>query len=497
MSAQELPIVAIVGRPNVGKSRLFNRYAGERRALVEDQPGITRDRITAEIEVAGRRILIVDTAGLEAEPGSPLEMAVQAQAEAAVAQADAILLVVDGRSGLLPEDEEIARTLRRSDKPLALAVNKVDRADYTGRTAEFHRLGLVPMDAISAEHGMGCFDVLEELVAAIPPPPEDASDDDDSRAVRLALVGRPNVGKSSLANRLAGEERVVVSDEPGTTRDRIEMAIERDGVAYLLMDTAGLRRPGRRDRPAERGSALMSVRSLERADVALLVVDASEGLTDQDAHVAAEVCERGCATVVLANKWDLVSKGESASDAKTLLADIAHGLRFLPDVQIVPMSAKTGARVGRVFPAIEAAANAAGRRVSTTDLNRWLQHVVQLHTPAATRGSGGNSRPVRFLYATQTGVKPPTFLFFCSNPTAVQDSYRRYLENKLREAFDFAGTPIRIRLRARREERDPGGKPPRAAKGVPAAKGAKGAKGARGGKSGGRRGGAKKRSPSR
>jgi len=454
MPQPHLPIVAIVGRPNVGKSRLFNRYAGERRALVEDRPGITRDRITAEVVVGGRRILLVDTAGLAPDPESPLETAVQAQAEMAVAQADAILFVVDARAGLLPEDEQIARTLRRSDKPLALAVNKVDRVDYAGRTSEFHRLGLSPMDEISAEHGMGCFDVLEALVAAIPPTLDAEPVRDDPRVVRIALVGRPNVGKSSLTNRLLGEERVVVSDEPGTTRDRIEVALEKGGAAYVLMDTAGIRRPGRRDRPAERGSALMSVLSLERADVALLVVDASEGLTDQDAHVAAEIRERGCAVVVIANKWDLVSAGEQGSDAKAVLDQITHGLRFLPDVQIVPLSAKTGARVARVFPAVEAAARAGQRRISTADLNRWLQHVVASNAPAASRGSGGSSRPVRFLYMTQTDVRPPTFLFFCSNPGAVQDAYRRYLENKLREAFDFSGTPIRIRLRARGDRDD-------------------------------------------
>lgn len=478
--SSKLPIVAIVGRPNVGKSRLFNRYAGERRALVDDQPGITRDRISAEIDVMGRRILLVDTAGLEPDTESGLEAAVQAQAEVAVDQADAILFVVDGRAGLLPEDEEIARTLRQSDKPLALAVNKVDRVDYTGRTSEFHRLGLSPMDHISAEHGMGCFDVLEALVAGIPEE-QGALAEVDPRGIRLALVGRPNVGKSSLANRFVGEERVVVSDEPGTTRDRIEIAIEKNGIAYLLMDTAGLRRPGRRNRTAERGSALMSVRSLEQADVALLVVDATEGLTDQDAHVAAMVLERGCAAVVLANKWDLVADSTTPSERKALLEQIGHGLRFLPDVEVLPISAKTGSRVKRVFPAIQAAAAAGRRRISTADLNRWLQQVVRSHEPPVSRRSGGNSRPVRFQYATQTDVCPPTFLLFCSDPAAIKPAYRRYLDNKLREAFDFAGTPVRLRLRARdrKAERagpvglpaEPGSGPPRQPSGQSAGSG--------------------------
>jgi GTP-binding protein len=450
-SPRSLPIVAIVGRPNVGKSRLFNRYAGQRRALVDDQPGITRDRISEEINLDGRRILLVDTAGLEPETGDDLEAAVQAQAQAAVEQADAILFVVDGKVGLLPEDEAIARTLRRSDKPLALAVNKVDQPGHASRIAEFHRLGFDRTASISAEHGHGCFDLLEALVAQLPeegePVPETAAGE-----LRVALVGRPNVGKSSLTNRLLGAERVVVSDEPGTTRDRIDVRLERGGTTYWLMDTAGLRRPGRRHRTAERGSALMTVRSLELADVAVLVVDASEGLTDQDAHVAAEICERGCGVVVLANKWDRIARGEQES--RRVLEQIEHGLRFLPEPAILSVSALTGARIGNVLPAVRAAAEATQRRVPTSQLNRWLQQVVRLHEPAADRRQG-KPRPIHFLYATQTATRPPTFVLFCNEPRAVQPSYRRFLENKLREAFDFRGTPVRIRLRAReRSERD-------------------------------------------
>ncbi|MEE2674261.1 MAG: ribosome biogenesis GTPase Der [Myxococcota bacterium] len=447
--------MAIVGRPNVGKSRLFNRYAGQRRALVDDRPGITRDRIAEEIELLGRRFLLVDTAGLEpsSEGDEGLEAAVQAQAEVAVGEADAILFVVDGKAGLLPQDEALARTLRRSDKPLALAVNKIDQPGHRDRTNDFHALGFERLAAISAEHGGGCFEILEELVGALPQEATPASDI-ASDEVRIALVGRPNVGKSSLTNRIAGNERVVVSDRPGTTRDRIDIPLEQDGSRLLLMDTAGLRRPGRRDRTAERGSALMTVRSLERAHVGVLVIDASEGLTDQDAHVAAEICERGCAAVVLANKWDLVGREEP--EAKAILEQIEHGLRFMPEVSIVPVSAKTGARLKRFLPAVLAAASAAERRISTPDLNRWLQQVVRMHEPAADR-RGGRGRAIRFLYATQTAVRPPTFVLFCNEPRRVQVSYRRFLENKLREAFDFRGTPVRIRLRARsRSDRSQG-----------------------------------------
>jgi GTP-binding protein len=455
-SREPLPIVAIVGRPNVGKSRLFNRYAGHRRALVDDRPGITRDRIAEEIEVLGRTILLVDTAGLEPDPEDGLEQAVQQQAEAAVQQADAILFVVDGKAGLLPEDEAIARTLRQSDKPLAVAVNKIDRPDHSERIGEFHRMGFEPLAAISAEHGGGCFDVLEHLVGALPEPAGPV-EEGGSDEIRIALVGRPNVGKSSLTNRLIGEERVVVSDQPGTTRDRIDIRLERDGRTYVLMDTAGLRRPGRRHRTVERVSALMTVRSLEVADVALLLVDASEGATDQDAHVAAEVLERGCGVVVLANKWDRVGQGDR--DAKRVLEQIEHGLRFLPQVTPIPVSALTGARIRRVLPAVREAAQAGQRRIATSDLNRWLQQVVKMQEPPVDRKGGGRARAIRFYYATQTSVRPPTFILFCNEPRAVRDPYRRYLENKLREAFDFRGTPVRLRLRPReRRTQEPDGR---------------------------------------
>lgn len=439
-----LPIVAIVGRPNVGKSRLFNRFAGRSRALVDDQPGITRDRIAEEMELGGRHFLIVDTAGLEPDPEAGLESAVQAQARTAVEQADAILFVVDGRAGLLPEDEAIARTLRQSDKPIAVAVNKIDRPEHAVRVNEFHRLGFTSLAAVSAEHGGGCFDVLEHLVDQLPEPEAPPERDEDE--VRIALVGRPNVGKSSLTNRLAGDERVVVSDTPGTTRDRVDIRLDHEGRSYVLMDTAGLRRPGRRDRTAERGSALMTVRSLEMADVAILVVDACEGLTDQDAHVAAEAIGQGCAIVVAANKWDRVGEGER--EARGVIADVEHGLRFLPQAAIVPVSARTGARVKKLLPAVQAAAAAGRRRIGTSELNRWLQQVVQMQEPPADRHAG-RPRAIRFYYATQTGVRPPTFVLFCNEPRAVRSPYRRYLENKLREAFDFRGTPVRIRLRER------------------------------------------------
>ena len=447
----EVPLVAIVGRPNVGKSRLFNRYAGHSRALVDNVPGVTRDRIVEEIEVEGRRILLVDTAGLdpEAEAGVPEELAqaVQEQAQSAVSDADAILFVVDGRAGLLPEDQAIAQTLRRSKRPLAVAVNKLDSPGMEDQLADFYRLGLEPIAAVSAEHGLGAFDVLEELVARIPTSPEEVaveSEAGEDAPIRIAVVGRPNVGKSSLTNRLIGEQRVVVSSTPGTTRDAIDVSFSHDGQEYILVDTAGLRRPGRRTRMAERGSALMTVRALERAQVALLLVDASEGLTDQDARVAKLVRERGCATVIVANKWDLIS-GEQGDE---VLEDIAHGLRFVSDCPTVGLSAKTGARVARLFRAIGQVVADAERRIPTAELNEWLQEAVRLHEPSMAR-RGSSRRPIKFFYATQTGIRPPTFVLFCTQPDSIQESYRRFLENRLRERFGFEGSPIRLRLRAR------------------------------------------------
>jgi len=445
-SSPQLPIVAIVGRPNVGKSTLFNRYAGHRRALVQDEPGITRDRIAEEITVEDRRILLVDTAGLEPGPAAGLPSTVQALAREAIADADAILFLVDGKSGLLPEDEALARVLHRTDKPVLLGVNKVDHVSHADRLAEFHTLGFERIAAMSAEHGTGAWDALDELVASLPPGPPDTGETAEE-GVRIALIGRPNVGKSSLLNRLVGAERVAVSDVPGTTRDAIDTRIEVDGEIFTLVDTAGLRRPGRRDRTAERPSALMTVRSVERADVALIVIDASEGFTDQDAHIARLARDRGCATLVLANKWDLLADG--GPEAGEALRDaVAHGLRFTSDTKVLAVSAKTGAGVAKILPQVRRLAEVAGTEISTAALNRWLKDVVQRHEPAMAQ-RGMRRRRLKFFYATQTGTHPPTFLLFCTDPAAVQPSYRRFLENRLRESFDLEGTPVRMHLRAR------------------------------------------------
>ena len=446
----KLPIVAIVGRPNVGKSTLFNRYAGRRRALVADRPGITRDRIAEEIEAADRRVLIVDTAGLDPDAEAGLPMAIQAQARAALADADAILFLVDGKAGVVPDDEILARALHRTAKPLVLAVNKIDVPSHESRVAEFHRLGFERVWGISAEHGRSTWEALEDLVGELPEAPNPEVGEE---GIRIAIVGRPNVGKSSLVNRLVGEDRVVVSEVPGTTRDAIDTQIERDGDLFTLIDTAGLRRPGRRTRTAERGSALMTVRSLARADIALVLIDALEGFTDQDANIASLARERGCAAALLANKWDRIeSDGEGRGTA--LREAVRHGLRFMPDAPMLAISAKTGAACQRIFPLVRKLVAASDLRIGTAELNRWLRDAVGRHEPAMAQ-RGTRRRPLKFFYATQTGVRPPTFVLFCTEPDAVQESYRRFLENQLRSRFGLEGAPVRLRLRARDEPARP------------------------------------------
>jgi GTP-binding protein len=450
MSGSELAIIAIVGRPNVGKSTLFNRYAGKRRVLVEDTPGVTRDRIVEEVQVADRRVLLVDTAGLDPAAESELASAVQAQAQAALAEADAILFVVDGRDGLLPEDEALARTLRRTARPLVVAVNKLDIPAHDVRLAEFHRLGLPRILPVSAQHGRGAWDLLEELVSELPesePAPESGPGAD--AGIRIAIVGRPNVGKSSLANRLLGAERVVVSDQPGTTRDAIDTRLDTEHGAFVIIDTAGLRRPGRRRLVAEHGSALMALRAVERADVALIVIDGSEGFTDQDARVAGLVRRRGRAAAVLVNKWDRVESGDSGR----VRAEIERRLRFMADAPILSVSAKTGLRLDRILPLVQQLDAAARREIPTAELNRWLGEAVERHEPSMGQ-RGTRKRPIRFFYATQTRVQPPTFVLFCTDPASIRPAYRRFLENQLRERFALAGTPIRLRLRKRGEPAD-------------------------------------------
>ena len=444
------PIVAIIGRPNVGKSTLFNRYAGFRRALVHHAPGATRDRIAEEIEVGARRVLLVDTAGLDPAADSPFAAAVQQQAQEAMEAADAILFVVDGAAGLLPQDREIAGTLRRSRKPLLLAVNKTDTPAHAARALEFHALGIQPVHAISAEHGGGAWDAIEALAAALPEGLEApvGQGEAESAALRVALVGRPNVGKSSLLNRLAGGARVLVSDLPGTTRDSIDMEIVRGGARFVFVDTAGLRRAGRRQ-GAERGSALLTLRAIERANVALVLMDAAEGMTEQDSRVLSLARERGCACALIANKWDCIERDDDPARARRVAREIERRMAGLADVPLLRISARTGKGVPRLLPLARRLHRAASLRIPTAALNRWLREALRRHEPAmAVRGA--QRRPVRIFYAAQVAERPPTIVLFCSEPRAIRDSYRRFLVNQLRERFGLAGVPVRLRLRERR-----------------------------------------------
>lgn len=446
MSSRALPIVAIVGRPNVGKSTLFNRYTGANRALVEDTPGVTRDTIAEEVELGSRRVLLVDTAGLDPDPDSALATAVQAQAQTAIEQADAILFIVDGKAGLLPDDEMIANTLRRSSKPIALAVNKIDLPKHQERVHEFYRLGFKKIFAVSGTHGTGAFEALETLVDELPAH-ESETESGEAGTLRVAIVGRPNVGKSSLVNRLVGAERVVVADEPGTTRDSVDIRIERDGESFVLVDTAGIRRSAKRTALVEHGSALMTLRAIERANVVLIVIDGAEGLSEQDARVAGLVRDRGRAAAILVNKNDLLTK-KDAGEADYLRDGIERGLRFMADTPLLFISAKTGARVEKIFALVKKLHQSTTVEISTAKLNRWLEAATHKHEPAMGQ-SGVRKRPIKFFYATQATTNPPTFILFCTDPEAVKENYRRYLENSLREAFDLHGTPIRLRLRAR------------------------------------------------
>lgn len=440
------PIVALVGRPNVGKSTLFNRLIGERRAIVEDVPGTTRDRIYGDSEWNGVPFTVVDTGGLLLAAEEPLIQQVRAQVEAAIQEADVIVFLTDVKEGITAADEEIASLLRRTQKPVILAVNKADNPKRRMEALEFWNLGLGEPIPISALHGTGTGDLLDEIVAAFPAA---AEEEEREPGVRIAILGRQNVGKSSLLNRLLRQERAIVSDIPGTTRDAIDTLLEYDGQPIVLIDTAGIRRRGRIERGIEKYSVLRALRALQRADVALLLIDATEGVTAQDQHIAGYILDEYKSVVVLVNKWDLIPK-----DAHTMPAYAAHvrqALRFMDYVPVLFISAKTGQRVHRVLPTALDVYQARHQRIPTGELNRILQDTVARHAPPSKAG-----KRLKFYYATQAGVDPPTFIFFVNDPDLVHFSYERYLENQIRERYPFPGTPLRFAFRAR--ERKEGSK---------------------------------------
>jgi GTP-binding protein len=434
-----VPVIAIVGRPNVGKSTLFNRLLGGRRAIVDDMPGVTRDRLYGEGEWQGRRFTLVDTGGFEPE-AEGLVADVRAQAEHAVAEADAIVFLVDGQAGLTPVDEEIARFLRgAAPRPVFLVVNKLDAARHEALAADFHRLGFDRVLPLSAEQGRGTGELLDALTA---PFPEAAVEPPGARPVTVAIVGRPNVGKSSLVNRILGTERVLVSPEPGTTRDAVDTRFTYDGQDYVLVDTAGIRAKGRLGRSVERYSVSRALAAVRRADVALLLLDGAEGVTTQDTKVGGEAHEAGCGVVLAVNKWDL-RRGD-ADAAEEFRRAVRDKFKYLDYAPVAFVSALTGARVLSLLGLVRAAAAERERRIPTAELNAVMSAAVTQRPPPAEHG-----RAVRIRYVTQTGVRPPTFVCFTTSRRGLHFSYMRYLENAIRHAYGFPGTPIRLAVRGR------------------------------------------------
>lgn len=450
-----LPIVAIVGRPNVGKSTLFNRLIGERLAIVEDVPGTTRDRVYGTADWNGREFTVVDTGGLELEPGSAIEARVQEQARVAMEEADVILFLVDAAAGLAPLDHELADRLRRTAKPTILVVNKADNPRREQEAAEFYALGLDPVITISAQHGRNTGDLADEIVERLPAAPPSVQTDGDLSEEeaaelaeaeigppRVAIVGRPNTGKSTFINRVLGSERMIVSSVPGTTRDPVDTLIELDAEPMVLVDTAGIRRRGSIEKGIERYSVLRSLRAIDRADVAVVMTDATEGYTAQDAHVVGYVLDAGKGIVLVINKWDAVEKDDRTADE--WLHELRRDAPYLAWADIVFASALTGQRVERILREARRVAEERYRRVPTGELNRVVTDAVREHPPSAVR-----NRMPKVFYATQAAVAPPTFVIFVNDPELIHFSYRRYLENRIRAAYGFLGTPIRLIFRAR------------------------------------------------
>jgi GTP-binding protein len=433
-----LPKIALVGRPNVGKSTLFNRICGRRKAITDGRPGSTRDRNYAQVTWQGAAFELIDTGGLLLDTDDPLLGPAAEQAKRAIEESDVVLLVVDARAGLLPDDSAIARSLRHDGKRVLVAVNKVEGA--SDGTAEFASLGFDRMLAVSAEHGQGVGDLLDAALEGVPR----VVAEEREEPLKLALVGRPNVGKSSLLNRLLGRERAVVSPIPGTTRDTVDSPFERDGRRFLLVDTAGLRRVRLLKENVDHVSVVQARHAIERCDVAVLVVDAGEGLREMDAAIGGYVVEAGRGVVLAVNKWDLAD--ERSLKPKSFEQDVRDHLKFLPWAPVVLVSARSGKGIGGLLRAVERVQAARLQRVTTGELNRMLARAAERHVPRPAKGA----KPVRILFASQIGVAPPTFVLSINQPGDLHFSYKRYLENEIRKAFGFAGTPLVLKVRTRR-----------------------------------------------
>ncbi|MCI6908243.1 MAG: ribosome biogenesis GTPase Der [Eubacteriales bacterium] len=438
------PIVSIVGRPNVGKSLLFNRLAGKRLSIVEDTPGVTRDRLYAPVQWRGREFLIADTGGIEPHTDDEMLRFMRRQALAAIDEADVIVLMTDLHTGVTAADEDIAAMLRRAKKPVILAVNKADKiGEPAPEFYEFYKLALGEPLAISALHGNGTGELLDECVAHFPP--EEPEETVEDGVIRVAVIGKPNAGKSSLVNRILGTERVIVSNVAGTTRDAVDTPFENETGRYVFIDTAGMRRQARVDEAIEKYSVMRAMQAVERSDVCLILIDAQDGVTEQDTKVAGYAHEHGKASIIVVNKWDLVAKTD-----KTMAeyeAKVRTGLSYMSYAPVVFISALTGQRVGQLFPLIRAAYEQSSLRISTGQLNDVLRDAVTRVQPPTDKG-----RRLKVYYMTQTGIRPPNFVLFCNDIELFHYSYRRYIENRLREVFGFRGTPVRMTIRQKGDE---------------------------------------------
>ncbi|GLX68998.1 ribosome biogenesis GTPase Der [Paenibacillus glycanilyticus] len=436
------PVIAIVGRPNVGKSTIFNRVVGDRLAIVEDKPGVTRDRLYSPGEWNGRAFSIVDTGGIEIDGEDEIMKSVRMQAELAIEEADVIIFMCDAKSGVTHADDEVAQMLFRSHKPVVLAVNKVDNQGRMDEIYEFYGLGFGTPIAVSGSHGLGIGDMLDAAIEKLPEIEDDGYDDD---VIRVALIGRPNVGKSSLVNALLGEERVIVSNVAGTTRDAIDTPFERDGQKYVLIDTAGMRKRGKVYESTEKYSVMRALKAIERADVVLVLINGEEGIIEQDKHIAGYAHEAGKASIFVVNKWDVVDKDDKTMQEFT--QTIRDHFLFMTYAPIVYLSAKTKQRLHKLLPVVNHVSEQHAMRIQTHLLNDVVSDAVAYNPPPTDKG-----KRLKINYVTQVATKPPTIVIFVNNPEMMHFSYERYLENKIRAAFDFEGTPVRLFTRKKSDE---------------------------------------------
>lgn len=437
-----LPVVAIVGRPNVGKSTLFNRIFGRRKAIVEDIPGVTRDRNYAEVTRFDKPFTLIDTGGFEPVSEERLLVQMREQSQLAVEEADVILFVVDVQQGLTPSDLEVANMLRRVAKPVLYVINKVDGNRQESGLAEFYALGAADVYPVSAEHGRGVDDLIDAVLTFLP---TTAAETVAGEEIRLAVVGRPNVGKSSLVNRLLGFERMVANPLAGTTRDSVDTPFAYNRQQYVLIDTAGIRRKGKVSQKLEKYSVVQALKAMDRADVVLVVIDAEEGVTDQDVTVAGYAYEKGRAVILVVNKWDRLSKDNTTFGK--YVEELRRNFKYLPFAPVLFVSALTGQRVNKIMSEVEKVAQEYVRRVPTPQLNKVLAEAVRDHQPPVFQG-----KRLKFFYITQDGIRPPSFVVFVNRAEGVHFSYERYLNNKLREAFGFSGTPIRLFFKDRERQ---------------------------------------------